>query len=172
MTMRMQLVSKPLENGEINIFQASEEVANEGIIGVIIRKHNKIVDPWELSIDKPTFKSVVEAIPQGEIIYVEMEAVKAEQATLSVWQLLNREEGTDVRPMHVSGPPDKWESKTTVRGLESGPGAGYTTGVYPPWAEGIEGRMFDLAVAEDSEAEMDEIVRRAYEKALDREFAS
>ena len=171
MTMLMQLVSKPLENSEKNILDAVYEVGDKALRDLIIKMHKNIVAPWELEEDKPEFIELIEFTPTGSVLSVEMDAQAAEEATLSVWQLLNREDGTEVRPMHVSGPPDKWESKTSVRGLESGPGAGHTTGVYPPWADGIEGRMFDLAVAEDSEAEIDGIVRLAYEKALDREFA-
>ncbi len=169
MTMRMQLVKKPTDNAELNVLAAEEAVGSKAIIGEIIRMHKELVEPWELAEDTPDFVFVAEAVPGGTILYVEMRAESAEQATLSVWQLLNREEGTEVRPMHVSR---DWESKTSVRGLSSGPGAGRTTGIYKPWADGIEGRIFDVTVAEDAESRVDAIVYKAYEDALTREFAS
>lgn len=167
MTMRMQLVEKPTDSIDENMDQFYKNI-HSVVFEKILRKHLKIVEPWEEAEDTPKFTMEYNEVPEGMGISVLMEALPAEDATLSVWQLLNREEGTEVRPMHVSR---DWESKTSVRGLTSGPGAGRTTGIYPPWAYGIEGRMFNLAVAEDSEAAINEEVYKWARLALTLEFS-
>lgn len=172
MAMRMQLVRKPNNSGFyswVAINKSAHGDVYQNVIKEVIQMHEDIVNPWELEEDRPEFTYEFERKSQGLLeLRVLMTSESAEQATLSVWQLLNREEGTEVRPMHVSS---DWISKTTPRGLSSGPGAGHKTGIYPPWAEGIEGREFDMAVAEHMEPFADEAVREAYEMALDKEFS-
>ena len=94
-----------------------------------------------------------------------MEAESAEDATLSVWQLLNREGGTAVRYMQIS---KDWKSKTwPVGSFPSNAGAGYTTDLGPP-QPGIESRHIAEVVAD----EVDDIdIQEIYEYALSLAFA-
>lgn len=164
----MTLVKKPLSNPDQVIDDMIAHVLNE-VVDQVVEMHDDIVDPWDLAEDKPSFEPEAERLPDGSaVLRVLMLADSAESATLSVWQLLNR--GTSERPMHVDG---AWISKTDPASpLVSGPGRGNTTGIYLPWAAGIEGREFDVAVAEHLETLADREVRIAGEKALDKEFSS
>lgn len=142
----------------------------------VVAMHEEIVAPWE-SVDWPTepdftVKRTVLS-RYGAEFAVQMFAQPAESTThdLSVWQLLNM--GTDTRPMHVSGkdhPDGPWVSKTAPRQLFSGPGGGVTTGIGPPYDDGIEKREFDIAVGEAVELYADQIVMDAYEKVLNQYF--
>jgi hypothetical protein len=128
--------------------------------------HENLVRPWERSEDKPKFDTVV-VLTTGEIIgMVEMSAQEAEQASLSVWQLLDR--GTRIRYMMVS---DDWVSKTWPGRTTSGAGSGHTTGLdLEDPRGGIEERKFGENIAKEHQTSAKSHVEQGYKKGFKKAF--
>lgn len=167
MTMQMQLVSKPADTVDESMDRFYSNV-HSLVFSRIYIQHYEYVESWEEARDIPKFSMGQEAVPEGTLITVEMEALPAEQATLSVWQLLNREDGTEVRPMHVNR---DWVSKTEPGAIVSGPGGdNVKMGIWKPYADGIESRHIAKSIAEHYEQEIDDEVDKWFRLALTLEF--
>jgi hypothetical protein len=134
----MQFVSKTFGAGQLG--GSVREIAEgyiEGILNTVKEGHEKYVESWETDLSTPEFYIGFDYKGAHTLIaYVKMEAESAEDATLSVWQLLNRDDGTEVRYMQISR---DWKSKTWPGRFPSGPGAGHTTGLGPA-QPGIESK--------------------------------
>jgi len=139
----------------------------EADLGEIKAGHEKYVASWETDLSKPDFSVGWNYKGRGIIIfYVMMEADSAEDATLSVWQLLDRDEGTAVRFMQIS---KDWKSKSYPGRFPSNAGAGHTIGLGAP-QPGIESRH----IAEEVEAEVapdGPNIQAIYEYAMQVAFA-
>ena len=167
MTMRMQLVRKPADTIDENMDRFYRNVQSV-VFSKIYIQHYEYVETWEKAEDIPKFTIETEHVPGGAEISVLMEALPAEQATLSVWQLLNREDGTEVRPMHVN---KDWVDKTEPGAIVSGPGGdNVKMGIWKPYAEGIDSRRIALSIAEHYEQEIDDEVYKYAQLALTLEF--
>lgn len=164
---QLKFVSKTFGAGDLAQFirPVVENLLTEDL-GKVKAGHEKYVESWETALSTPEFYIDFEYEGMGTLIAsVKMEAESAEDATLSVWQLLNREGGTAVRYMQIS---KDWKSKTwPVGSFPSNAGAGYTTGLGPP-QKGIESRHIAEVVAD----EVDDIdIQEIYEYALSLAFA-
>lgn len=128
--------------------------------------HEDLVRPWKESRDKPDFDIEIE-MNTGEIIgYVIHKGTEAEQASLSVWQLLNR--GTRIRYMMVS---EDWASKTSPGRTSSGAGSGFTTGLdFEDPRGGIEKREFAKNIAKEAKTSADSSVEHGYKKGFKQAF--
>lgn len=123
-------------------------------------------ETWEDAADVAVF--IPESVTQaGKTEFrVVLEAGAAEKATLSVWQLLER--GTEERPMHVS---HSWLSKTAPGQVASMAGDGTKTGIWRPYANGIEARGWIELIGDLVEPEAILEVGKAAEAALDQIFS-
>ena len=172
MSMKMTLVKKPSGSPQSDFEQFRGTMIKgikDGPIKSAIEDFEETHATWELTEDKPVFNPEIVAEPGKIVFQILMEAHAAEEATLSVWQLLNREEGTAVRPMHLSS---DWISKTEPGSIFSGAGAGQTTGVFMPWDEGIEGRQWDKLIGDLTEPEAILEVGLSAQEALERIIGS
>lgn len=116
--------------------------------------------------DIPTFKTSSSSGNEGVLVSLEMEAAAAEDADLSVWQLLDR--GTRVRYMIVS---EDWSSKTEPRVIGASGGAGEKLGLdFEDPDPGIEEREFSETIGELHEPELDGLVRRAIDVGISKAF--
>lgn len=164
----MPLVKKPNVQADYNRIHKRGEKAVNDILDIGLEMHKELVNPWEYSQDKPAFKKEVKEQPGFITGLIEMVAHKAEQATLSVWQLLDR--GTKVRYMQVSEEghyAGKWKSKTKPGSITSGPGAGITTGLDTDEPQpGITEREFAENIGGFLEPAADNAVDKAYGKGF------
>lgn len=154
----------PPPTHQANIIKSTAKGEIRELVEEVARKHREYVAPWELSGDKPAFE-VEDLSERGKtVLAVSMDADAAEQASLSVWQLLDR--GTTVRYMQVS---EDWESKTWPGQPFSGPGAGETTGLdLGDPQEGIEERKIGEMIAEQFDPDTE--IRDAYDAGFERNF--
>jgi hypothetical protein len=164
----MPLVKKPNVQADYQlIHKRGVEAVNE-VLDIALDQHKELVAPWEYSQDIPAFKKEVKVKPGFIIGLIELAAHKAEQATLSVWQLLDR--GTKVRYMQVSEEghyAGKWKSKTKPGSITSGPGAGTTTGLDTDDPKpGISKRDFAENIGDFVEAAADNAIDKAYGKGF------
>lgn len=140
------------------------EVANH-VKGVKMA-HETLVRPWKHAEDKPDFDIEIE-MNTGEIIgYVIHKGTEAEQASLSVWQLLDR--GTRIRYMKVS---KDWVSKTQRGRTTSGAGSGHTLGLdFKDPDGGIEKREFAKFIGLEARTSADSSVEHGYRKGFKQAF--
>lgn len=169
----MKLIKKPIDGVTTHLIVRHQaiELLEIGPLAQNKEMHETYVEPWELAIDKPDFTIEFERYSEGGYAgLVYMEAPTAEDASLSVWQLLNRDWGdgmaTNVRYMQVS---EDWESKTKPGALTSGPGAGETEGLGKGWP-GIESRHIADTIAEEMESGIDDTVKNIYDLAFEKAF--
>ena len=128
--------------------------------------HTNLVRPWKEAKDKPDFDIEIE-MNTGEIIgYVIHEGAEAEQASLSVWQLLDR--GTRIRYMKIS---KDWVSKTSRGRTTSGAGSGRTLGLdFEDPDGGIEKREFAKFIGLEAKTSADSSVEQGYKKGFKQVF--
>ena len=172
MSMKMTLVRKPSGSPATDYEQFRGTVIQKILDGPIASAVEDFEDTqatWEDSGEMSFFNPETVAEP-GQIVFrILMEGPSAEQATLSVWQLLEGGTIEGGRPMHVS---EDWLSKTWPGEIIAGAGAGYTTGIYPPWANGIEPRNWIELIGDLTEPEAILEVGSAARAALDQIFNS
>ncbi len=128
--------------------------------------HKNLVGPWKKAEDKPEFDVEIE-MGSGEIIgLVIHKGTEAEDASLSVWQLLDR--GTRIRYMKLS---KDWVSKTAVGRTSSGAGAGHTLGLdFKNPDGGIAKREFAKNIGKESKPSADSSVEVGYKKGFKQAF--
>jgi hypothetical protein len=170
MTMKMTLVKKPSGSPQADYERFRGSVIKgilDGPIKSAVESFEETYSTWVLIEDQPVFNPETVG-EQGKIVFqIIMEAPSAEQATLSVWQLLER--GTDIRPMQVSS---DWLSKTEPGSVVSNAGAGHTIGIFQPWADGIEARGWIELVGDLIEPEANLEVFLSSQSALDKIIGS
>ena len=170
MSMKMTLVKKPSGSPQTD-FEQFRGIMIKGIkdgpIKSAIEDFEETHSTWVEIEDQPVFNPEIVAEVGKVVFQVLMESPAAEQATLSVWQLLER--GTDVRPMQVSS---DWLSKTEPGSIFSSAGDGQTVGIFQPWAEGIVGRDWIKVVGDLEEPGANLEVNLAAQAALDRIIGS
>jgi len=113
---------------------------------------------------RPDFVPIIE-FGKFALLKMELNAVSAEQATLSVWQLLDR--GTKVRYMGLS---EDWASKTAPNSLSVGAGDGYVTGIGKRALLGIESRNFDENVNVLLESYVEDVLQQFIEVGFEEIF--
>jgi len=164
----MPLTKRPNVHEDYKRIHKRGDAAVKVALKAVEKRHKKLVEPWKRSEDKPDFGHFTQVQPGRIVGVVVMQAQKAEQATLSVWQLLNK--GTRIRYMMLSQeghPAGKWISKTSAGSITSGPGGGVRMGLDLEDPEGgIHKREFDKNVAEAVEAMVDGLVNGAYEQGF------
>lgn len=165
---RLEFVRKGFAAGRMDgliRLMAKREIEED--LKIIKSGHEQYVESWETALSTPEFYIDFEYEGAHSFIAsVKMEADSAEDATLSVWQLLDRDQGTEVRYMQIS---KDWQSKTWPGRFPSGPGAGHTTGLGAP-QKGIESRhIADTVEAEVFPGGLD--IYAIYEHALQVAFA-
>ena len=130
--------------------------------------HENLVRPWKKAEDKPRFDIEIE-MGNGEIIgLVIHRGQEAEDASISVWQLLDR--GTKIRYMQVSQDP-QWVSKTWPGRTTSGAGAGFKEGLdFKNPRGGIAKRDFAKNIGLEAEPAARTFVEQGYSKGFKRVF--
>lgn len=128
--------------------------------------HENLVRPWKKSEDKPDFDVEI-VMNTGDIIgYVIHKGTEAEDASISVWQLLNK--GTRIRYMKVS---KDWVSKTWPGRISSGSGSGHTLELdFKDPDGGIAARNFAENIAKASEVSAESSVEFGYKKGFKQAF--
>lgn len=167
---RLEFVRKSFAAGRMDglVRLMAQKAIEEDILTIVKEGHEKYIESWETDLSKPEFYIGFDYEGAHTFMgYVAMEAEGAEDATLSVWQLLDRDQGTAVRFMQIS---KDWKSKTwPIGSFPSNAGAGRTTGLGPP-QEGIESRHIAETVAEEVMPDPD--IEGIYEHAMRVAFAS
>jgi hypothetical protein len=164
----MPLVKKPDPGQTIRIIQGEGLRGVEEGLRIIKVDHEFLVQPWEKARDRPDFKDKAKRSGGQVIGVVELDAPKAESATLSVWQLLDR--GTRIRYMMLS---EDWESKTQVGLTVSQSGRGHKLGLDLENPEGgIHKRDFAENIAKEAQPEVDDAVERGYDSGFQKAIGS
>jgi hypothetical protein len=160
------LKKRPNIAAQISAIRQGEKDGVKKILDDVKERHEKIVSPWEVASDKPSFSVVIEESKSEITGGVMMSATAAVKNPYSVWQLLNY--GTEVRYMQLS---PEWVSKTRPRSLSSGAGDGRKLGIdlEKPW-RGIDKREWDIAVAEAVEADARKSIMSGAALGLKRAF--
>lgn len=160
----MPLIKSPNPQDTIRTIQSEGQKGVEEGLKIVKMAHENLVRPWEQAKDKPDFKIQVKRVLHQIWGTVIMEAQKAESASISVWQLLNK--GTRIRYMMLS---DDWVSKTSPGRTSSGAGGGHKLGLDLENPEGgISARDFDEHIAKEAESGVDSAIEAGYDKGFQR----
>lgn len=153
----MPLTEKPNTTAIKSGIRAAGMVGVRKTLQSVKKRHENVVKPWK-SKDTPKFIPVVKAQFRLILGFVNMEGDNAEQAHITVWQLL--EHGTKVRFMQLS---EGWQSKTSPRQLSSGPGAGFKLGIDKKEGQpGIVAREWSDTVGEAEKPDADRNIKEAW----------
>ena len=158
--LQVELKRKPPSPEKIVDFLVKSALSGLLKVGKIgVNEHEKFVSTWQNTPISFGLENKVEAYKVTVAIVKSDQP--AEQATLSVWELLDR--GTDIRYMHVSV---DFESKTAPRRIQSEIGAGHVTGLGFP-NPGIEKRLIKQTVNEILQPLTDEAIQTAFTETAD-----